>query len=77
VSITSVAGITPRHVHVVGGEEDAVRCPVSTAKSAVHAGQEEPTEEQLLPEHGVEDLHQDDEAEPAAGATEEALLRRS
>ena len=58
---------------MVGGEEDAVRDPVAAAEGAVHAWQEQPAEEQLLAEYGVEEEEDEDEAIPAPGAAEEVL----
>jgi hypothetical protein len=60
-------------VEVVGGENDAVRGPVAAPEGTVHARQKEAAKEELLAEHGVEDLGQGDEGEPAPRTAEEVF----
>src|SRR3712207_8489362 len=49
----------------------AVGQPVPAPERASHPRKQEPTEEQLLTEHGVEDHHRDDDGEPGPVAGEE------
>jgi hypothetical protein len=58
-------------VRVVGGEEEPVRDPVAATEGDVHAGEQEPAEEELLPKNGVEEREDDDECEPAPVAAQE------
>src|SRR4051794_8156194 len=63
----------PRHVQVIDGEEHAVGEPVAAAEHAVHPGQEEPAEEQLLAQHRVEDEHHGEDRQPGPGSGQERV----
>ena len=51
---SSAAGITHGTWRWYAGEQHAVGEPVAATEGAVHARKQEPAEEQLLAEHGVE-----------------------
>ena len=58
---------------MVHSEQEAVGDPITLPEDGLHAGEQQPAEEQFLTEHGVEDDEHHDHGEPAPGSAEEGL----
>src|SRR5919202_449556 len=71
--VRQVGGDRPRLVQMVEGEQHPVGDEIAPPEDAPHSWQQKPPEEQVLPEHGVEDVLDDDHREPAPGSAEELL----
>ena len=65
----------PWNVEVICGEQQPVDKPVAASEGAVHARKQEPAEEQLLSQDGVEHEPHQDQGVPTPGAAEEGVAR--